>query len=220
MKVSERVKVTSLVRFSVNILGRISDSDFFALKDHLNSLPMVKNEGDLLRVVKPINNSLKKKEVLRIIDFLIEVDTASRSYGASFEVYTENILLSICEDDNERLKVQKRIGELKLNTKFVSLVAKAKDLWSELPRKLIKSRILSDIRPIFGDSLGSIPVQGVVVHTLVLTFIEGDEEKEFHVNFDQNGISKLAGILNRATDKERLIGSAMENMGGDIVRPF
>jgi hypothetical protein len=79
--------------------------------------------------------------------------------------------------------------------------AKAKELQQEGQRLLLDARILTDIRPVFGEDIGENPTAFILTHTLKLHYHEGGEHREFFVALDEQDIASLKKMSERAQEK-------------------
>ena len=118
--------------------------------------------------------------------------------------------LNIQGDNRERFK-QHLIQLLSVDSFYIA--SKAHGLLFEFERNLLDSRILTDIRPIFGDQSDVALDAAVVVHTLRLGYYEGDQTKEFYVTLDVKDIQELIDALKRAQSKAENLKSVLERAG-------
>jgi hypothetical protein len=91
--------------------------------------------------------------------------------------------------------------------------AKAKELQQEAQRLLLDARILSDIRPVFGENIGENPAAFILTHTLKLHYQEGGDHKEFFVALDEQDIASLKEISERAQKKTVVLKRIVEASG-------
>ena len=91
------------------------------------------------------------------------------------------------------------------------LLAKSLDLMQGNARVFTKARILTDVRPVFGDDVTRPPLDGVVIHTLKLSFYSNDNEEDFHMALDRGDLLKLREVIDRALAKETTLLEAMEH---------
>jgi hypothetical protein len=99
-----------------------------------------------------------------------------------------------------------RVARL-LRADAIRTTVRALDLAVSEDRVVLRSRVLTDIRPIFppepvaGDSLA--PIATLIHHSLRLEYLEDGETRTFSVSLDRMDIDKLRAALDRATKKER-----------------
>lgn len=153
----------------------------------------------------------------KIVDLMIEISIVVDSEEIPVDEYMDHLLDLSPYSPQDKEEHRKRLSALVRNTKAVSLISKARDLWSELPRKLFTSRILSDVRPFFGNDPNKIPAHGLVVHTLVLSYEESSVQKEFHVSFDRDALLQLQFTIKRALQKEDFIQSMMREINVPLI---
>jgi len=216
----EKIKISSNTAMNVKRIFEMPNDEFKSLVKLLEDIPPIRSRGDLLRALTSNDRNFSRKDLISIIDLLIYLDSSSREFEIDFNKYIDEMLISISNELSVVGDIKDRLILLHSRTKCISLVSKAMNLWSELPRKFNKCRILSDIRPIFADGLGDIPADGITVHTLILNFTESGEEKSFHVNLDENGLNKLEEVINRARAKQNLNEQLMNQAGVKMVRLY
>lgn len=84
----------------------------------------------------------------------------------------------------------------------LGVTAKISALRSDHQRVFCSSRILTDIRPVFGDDPTKSPRAAVVVHSLRLTYHVGDTHDDIFVALDAEDLRVLRNHCDRAMKKE------------------
>jgi hypothetical protein len=107
---------------------------------------------------------------------------------------------------------QDRLASLLVLDSLNVLTAKARELQTESERVFCEARILTDIRPIFGIQLGTVPEAAVIVHTLKIGFhdAETSAHKEIFIALDSDDIGTLKKIAERAEEKARILKSMLD----------
>jgi hypothetical protein len=101
-----------------------------------------------------------------------------------------------------------------------SLVAlKARELQTDVERSLCEARILTDLRPIFGNDVPNALTSMIIVHTLKLVYHTGPtgEHEEIYIAVDSDDIARLKEMLNRAEGKARTLASKLKASGIESV---
>lgn len=88
--------------------------------------------------------------------------------------------------------------------------AKAISVAADCPRLFSEVRVVSDLRPIFGDRVTEPPVGAVVMHNLRINFAEEGEEREFFVHLDTRDLKTLQEHIARALDKDKSLRAMIE----------
>jgi hypothetical protein len=102
-----------------------------------------------------------------------------------------------------------------LNNSQIYYASKTRELANEYGNVYISSRIVSDIRPIFGMDLDESPKGGMIIHSLHVHFkadAEGDH-KDIFMALDSKDIKSLKDMLIRAEKKEVALKSILEKSG-------
>ena len=84
---------------------------------------------------------------------------------------------------------------------------------TEDERVFCQARILTDLRPVFGQVIEDGPKAMVVVHLLKLTFHKGSEKhQEFFVSLDGDDLKTLRGLIDRAEAKAKTLKSSIKDV--------
>lgn len=115
-------------------------------------------------------------------------------------------------------KLKDRLSKL-MAAPVLAVGVKAHSVLFEHDRNFSESRILSDIRPVFGDKPSDPPIGAVLVHSLKITYVQGDEYKDFFVAMDSLDLQSLIDSLVRAQVKVKSLGSLFEKTNIHIIEP-
>lgn len=96
-----------------------------------------------------------------------------------------------------------RLAALLSVESFDIVAFKARELQEESERTFCEARVLTDIRPVFGEKIEDIPSGMIVVHTLKLVFHELSGHREIFLALDDADIASLKKTLDRAEEKTR-----------------
>jgi len=195
-------------RVDTNFLEKLADE--IALKS-----PSIDPEG-LIKSVVSVSDlpEGKVRSVLRLVCRLAFVQRRMEMEVSSFVgALTEDLSRrSTKEWTNEDREAW--LARIPIFQKFllpegpIALGAKASDLLVEKPNIFLKTRIITDVRPVFDDP--GKKIQCVIPsHTLVIRFIEAGDLNEFHVSMDIEDLRLMKDHLERAIEKERIIRSEL-----------
>jgi hypothetical protein len=159
------------------------------------------------------------KEIAEAVGTLYSVKVSRR---ISLEQFVEDVCDAMEAVDSPDLKLQaadRPQFKEKLLTVFGSanfeIVAKAFDLKTDDERVFCGARLLTDLRPIFGQNVEDGPKAMVVVHLLKLGFDRvGDPKRhnEFHVSLDAEDLGALRELIKRAEDKASTLRSSVKDI--------
>ena len=100
-----------------------------------------------------------------------------------------------------------------LNIKSLSSRTKAANLIVDNQIIFKDAKIISDIRPIFGDNIEDQPIGAVIVHRLKIVYDENDELKNFHIALDEKDVESLIGHLKRTQTKSKSLKRFINSSG-------
>lgn len=121
---------------------------------------------------------------------------------------SENLTL----DPDERKALAERLSQL-LSIKPLRLTWKALDVLTQNERTFMEARILTDMRPIFGDDVSDPPDIVVILHTLKIRYRTGRRTEDLFLALDNNDIKELREVLDRAEMKAETLKSSLQTAG-------
>lgn len=106
--------------------------------------------------------------------------------------------------DEELGKLQERLFRV-LSNESLLLKGKATELAYERGSILTKTRVLSDLRPVFGGK-DVVSIDALtVIHTLVISFMEDQKQRKLHLALDTADLEALKSVVERALEKQRAL---------------
>lgn len=104
--------------------------------------------------------------------------------------------------DNNWEPIRNSLAAILSLDKTVGVIAKGFGVVSEFERLFESARVVTDLRPVFGDKVTDRPVALAVVHELRVKYYAADGSKEFFVSLDSSNIKLLREAMERALQKE------------------
>jgi hypothetical protein len=113
-----------------------------------------------------------------------------------------------------------RLKQLLELDKSLGVVAKAVDVMTDHEHLFCSSKILSDIRPIFTDTL-EFPSAAVIIHNLQIGFHDSATNKhtEFYIALDTDDIQQLKETIARAEKKTLALKSMLTKSNVHYLEP-
>lgn len=212
------VSVPNDVPPGLNLIASLTDQDFDAVVAVLD----VPNSGRENLAAKNVSD-----ETLRIAaETASSLEVGRDTLGIDREIFIAEVLDSLVSSkqlslkDLTREQLSVRLIRL-LSISSIQFGAKATSLWLENERFLISSRIISDVRPIFGDTIDEDTVSAaLIVHTLRFEYSEAGERKSFFTFLDDDDIESLRAACERALVKRKAISRFLTSAKLAVVNPF
>jgi hypothetical protein len=107
--------------------------------------------------------------------------------------------------------LQRRISVL-MGLDSLATSSKAAELQFEHERVFDRARILSDIRTVFGESVGDVK-GAVITHELKISYVHGSEVEELYLALDEQDLSELKQTIDRALGKTRTLEKILDKAG-------
>ena len=112
---------------------------------------------------------------------------------------------------DESIDFIQRLASLLVLDSLNTTALKAKELQLESERTFCEARIITDIRPVFGDNIDEAPTI-MIVHTLKIGF-HVPEHKDMYVALDAADIIGLKKTLGRAEEKANKLKTILDAAG-------
>ena len=118
-------------------------------------------------------------------------------------------------DDSEIF--EKQLHQFLSKPSALSLTNKAIDLITEREKIWLSSRVITDVRPIFGDGDEIKFEASLIIHNLKIQFKENKLIKEFYFALDSEDLTNLKEQIIRAEEKEKILKSMLNEKSIKIV---
>ena len=221
------LKVPESARKAFVALARLEEHQFEELAQTIRSTRPQFSKSEYLEDVLSKMKSIEETSARIITNELFSVEyLRNEEEDKSGRVVVESILKSMSgedvdgvpftDDDEQALKT--RLNKLIDSWQSLGLTAKSSNIVTDQDKVFIKSRVLTDFRPIFNDEASSVDA-GVVVHTLSIHFSQNMEHRDFYVALDQNDIRDLMKQLERAENKAAVLHGLIAKSGVPQLKP-
>jgi len=169
------------------------------IREKVSSIPF-EDLTDIVGVVYTLYNLRKFLDAnpLEFLNDLIEGIRVNPEFGSKASGDLSRI----------RDRFQRLLGIAALDT-----VSKALDLQRDGERLYCDAIIFSDIRPVFGEDVTSRPTGAVITHTLKLGYHGEKEHKEFFLVLDEEDLTELQQVIQRAQSKGKTLSMLLKEIG-------
>lgn len=163
-----------------------------AASDHSAKLSLPREDGQLLL-----------EAVVSLIYFM-------GSHGKSAEEVVKEVSKTTHGMSIDQARFEKNLARILKGSGLV-FAAKALSVATDCPRLFTEARVISDLRPIFGDTVAESPLGAVITHSLRITYAEEGDEKEFFVSLDSRDLTTLQDHIARALQKDKTLRALVAN---------
>lgn len=203
------LRIPSRQREPLKQLYELVGADASPLIDLLQGLPAFVSTPDLQAKIASLWPDIAEAELAHLTLAMISMATQGSRWSADElgRRISESPDLDIPEEGREAFgAVLARLVE----TDVLLTSAKAVSVLNQQERLFHEARIMSDIRPVFGDDPTERPAGAVVVHTLSIKYHADGEMKTINVAMDRNDLAELTAALDRAMKKADVLSSVVE----------
>lgn len=194
----------------------LSDDEFDAIRDALAAADPLQHATihHLVRRVTDAVPSLDSGMAVKLVRSLLSVQAGRTVHGDSLPEFAQGIASS--EDlkvDSDVVPVLARRIEALAQIQVVAVVAKAMDVAREYDRVFHTSRIMTDMRPVFGEDAEAPPGGTIVTHVLRIDAFHNGELEDYYVALTTDHLRSLFDVVDRAMKKSKSLGLALDAMG-------
>ncbi|TAK42003.1 MAG: hypothetical protein EPO28_07820 [Saprospiraceae bacterium] len=164
---------------------------------------------------------LDKETADGIIRTLFSLLTGKDDAPIELEQFVKGVVAASRSLENIELKdseiFEKQMHEFLSKPSAFSLTNKAIDLITEREKIWLSSRVITDVRPIFGDGDELKFEASLIIHNLKVQFKENKRIKEFFFALDSEDLTNLKEQIIRAEEKENILKSILNEKAVKIV---
>lgn len=193
-------------------LYRLVAEDAAPLVALLSDLPAFLPTPELALKLAELWPELSEDECRRLALALLSISTQSLHWAADDvgAMISESENLDI--PDEGRDSFGRALSQM-IATPVLQTSAKAVSVLNRQERLFHDARIMSDIRPVFGDEPAERPAGAVLVHTLSIEHYINGEVETFNVAMDRKDLAELKETVDRAITKAGTLADVVETAG-------
>lgn len=198
---------------------KLSDAAATDLIDALSSASIASTAPDMAKQIAPKISGISLADLTEIVDLLYALYHVREFSEVRRARFLQDLIESIRTNPDFNLqkredapRLRKRFQRL-LNIQPLNTLSKAIKLQREGERLYCSAKIVSDIRPIFGEDITSRPVSAVITHTLKIGYHEGGEHRDLFLVLDEQDLGRLQEVIERAKSKGQTLAELLNDTG-------
>lgn len=182
----------------------------------LTKAPPISNPHEMVAHIAPRMPSIPVERLTRMLDTIYTLYQIRELSGVRHQRFLEDLMDGIRNSElplapKDLPKLQSLLDRL-LSIDTLNTIAKAGRLGRDGERLYCSSKILSDIRPVFGKDTTVRPLGAVLTHTLKIGYHEGSDHREFHVILESSDLIALGEVVQRARSKDKTLRELLKNI--------
>lgn len=202
-------------------LRRLGEESVEELLSVLRDEPPALSHYELAERIYPKVNSIPRDDLVSITRTLFTLYSLRTRAGLSVPDFAYDVLRAMDENGTaelglsgqDRVTFEDRLVRL-LGVDNIDIGLKANELLIDHEHTIHSARVLTDIRPVFGDDPEDPPKAAVIVHMLKISYHDQNNEvKEFFVALDTGDVDRLVGTLERADAKAKSLRESLNGTG-------
>jgi hypothetical protein len=204
--------VPSALKPALLMLAELPEASAIALISAVRSLKTILNPKKMAAAIRPEVPSIAGNELESLLKALFSLSAARVTNTVSIASFLDDVCESLdLEKKGAPDLLRSRLEQL-LRAEPIVLASKASAIQREHSNVMLNARVLTDVRPVFGD--GPEAIRGAVItHSLKLTYIHSGELEESFFALDDEDLAKLQKAIVRAEYKSKAIRLFMDKSG-------
>ena len=212
---------TRKLRIPKDYLGGFTE--FILLPEE--NMRLLITELEQLEIISNVNASVEQlsvrirypqDKVSSIVEMLVSLfaNFGFASQKLDVDALTKDLTVScqemqIAPPDYDWGVFQRNLAQiLKAKDGALAILAQAFRIAAENEKTMLGSELITEIRPVF-DTKHDSPRSNVIIHRLVLKYMQNDDEQEFHVALDHGDLENLLEQIKASVRKEELVKSQL-----------
>jgi hypothetical protein len=197
-------------------LFSLSDETRLQLISEMGKLEPTLKPKILVSTITAKLSTITTQDIEPVINTIASLSFARMSMEKSVSAFSADIVEALEESEHKpqglnesnRDSFVEHLAKL-LDIPAIRISSKSDELLHQHEHALSKVRIITDIRPVFGEDATNFPDAAVLIHMLKITYIQEDSLKDFFVAMDSNDIKLLREALDRAEKKAESLKSIL-----------
>ena len=218
------LRIPERYRPGLSVLANLTVTEFQALRASATNAPATFGSyHDLAGWISDGVKSVNSGEITKLVESLASLHRLLSRPGATPSKLASDVMAAVSDIQGfkipEGVDLTARLSALLELGCFNIVAIKAKELQTLCERTLCETRVLTDIRPVFGESGANAPTAMIVIHTLKLGYHDSGtgRHKEFYVAMDASDIAELRKALDRATEKAQSLKPVVDKTGIPLI---
>jgi hypothetical protein len=186
----------------------------------LANAPMGPNTASIMQAAG-VARSIQRAKLSMIIEALVSLGVVLYESNLDLGTLAHDVVNAMSEmaggdhaiQQDEALVLERRFQRL-LDCRSLMNASKAIGLRTDFPNTFCDAKILTDVRPVFGDDPKQPPSGAIITHTLKIEYHHGGgRPQEFYVGLDAEDVDTLARAVQRARDKSSSLRDLLQRAG-------
>jgi hypothetical protein len=190
----------------LNLVRNLSQPAATELLHALESAQVIASPDDMASNIAESVPSIPREDLGKIVDLLYSLYHVRELSELNRNSFLKELVESVRENANPNISdeelpaIRQRFKDL-LDLKTLASISKAIGLQRDEERVYCEAKIISDIRPVFGEDIKVKPVAATITHSLKISYHENGDHKEFYIVLDEVDLDQLEKMIKRAKTK-------------------
>ena len=201
---------------SLQLVRSLSQSDADRLLKALDSAHIASSSQEMADNIAPSVKGIPKENLDKIVDLLYALYHVREFSELNRADFLKELVDSVRDHADphvakDELPVIKERFKNLLRVKSLESISKALVLQRQHERVFCQAKLISDIRPVFGDNVKSTPAAATISHVLHIRYHENGDHREFYLMLDRFDLDKLEEVIKRAKQKDATLDKALSD---------
>ena len=212
-------KIPESQRIALQKLSVLADAKVEEIVATLQQQKLIAGTKELASLLRTLIPDLLDEDLERVSDTILFFHRVRADADVTAERLASDVSRAFRElggvkfTDEKYAGFQRMLAKL-FDIKSLDVNAKASVLKSDFENTFCSAKIIIDARPVFGANVEDQPTGFILTHTLKVKYHDDTtRHREFYVTLDEDDISSLREVLDRAVKKAKSLTAVMEKAG-------
>jgi len=203
--------IPELIRETLAQIASFDEAQIKDLQEALAATPPGVYRKDVIPQVMQRIQLIPPDQSEQVIEALFGLSLGRFQADAPLVEFVEDVVDEVPQVEGQKRDVLRERLSVLLETDCLKVGAKAYELLFEHEHNFLNARILTDVRPLFGESPGVSLIGAMVIHTLNINYVQSNKQQSFYIALDERDVKKLIEVLERAKSKAASLRTVLTN---------
>lgn len=204
-------------RTAIAIIAKLDDGPFDELVSLLQNAPCSIDPAKVVEKLLPSAGEVLSKDLPQIAELTWRLYSVKEGRGGSTADFIQDVSTAMERgestspslDKSSISRLQARLARL-LELDTVRVSARAADLRLETANIFEGARLLTDLRPVFGQQHDAPLLGALIQNTLKITYWSEGKSSDIFLSLDRNDLKTLKEIIDRAENKSEKLADFLK----------
>jgi hypothetical protein len=194
----------------------LPEEQFEQILNLLKGSPVSATASEMAELVSQQISGLDLDTLKTLLETVLSLYVVRVQAEVDVDTFVQDLRVGLNETGDPKLAVvpeqaelfTQRFGKL-FRIERIEVTSKAIGLKHDYENTFCDAKVITDIRPVFGNSTEDPPIMTVITHSLKIEYHHSSRHKQMYIAIDSGDIDTLIEVLERARAKAKTLAVVM-----------